>query len=342
MIKKLLSVLINNWIYIAIFIFGGIGFLLLDRFHMCLMREQNLDVCLLLGKSAWDWLDKLLAPFILALAGISVNRIFKSRDDKRLEQEKDIAEDRKNQEVLKDYFDDTHKLLSEGKWFEEDKENEPIFALARARTLVVLKELDGKRKGSLIRFLSEAELLEFVSLAEADLEKADLRECRLAKADFTKANLKGADLRKCDLARSKLIKADLTGANLEEACIRKANLYAAILHKANLKKAKLCGAKLFKADMRKTNLTDANLVKADLRKANLSNADFNNATLNKACFGYNNDINGTRSLKVKNLTPKQIKSSCNWQGMKFNWILRMKLKSEPDPSINCSLWNAPT
>jgi uncharacterized protein YjbI with pentapeptide repeats len=59
--------------------------------------------------------------------------------------------------------------------------------MARARTLTVLPQLDARRQGNLIDFLSESKLLGIISLSEADLSGANLRH-----ANLSGANLKGA------------------------------------------------------------------------------------------------------------------------------------------------------
>ncbi len=81
-------------------------------------------------------------------------------------------------------------------------------------------------------------------------------------------------------------------------------------------------------DFRKANLRSANLQQAKLRGANLEKAALENAFLQQA------DLS-----KVKNLTPKQIKSACNWQKAKFDQEFESKLKKEPDQEVDCSFWS---
>jgi uncharacterized protein YjbI with pentapeptide repeats len=90
--------------------------------------------------------------------------------------------------------------------------------LARARTLTVLPRLDSRRKGTVVRFLYEANLIKrervILDLWEADLSGADLRD----------ADLAGANLHRADLYYANLMGADLREAYLNEAALNYANL----------------------------------------------------------------------------------------------------------------------
>jgi hypothetical protein len=91
---------------------------------------------------------------------------------------------------------------------EEDSE---VRTLARARTLTVLRRLDGKRKGSVLKFLSESRLIDeedpVLYLAGTDLLGASLIGGELRRAYLSGAYLSGAYL----------IGAHLIGTNLSEA-----------------------------------------------------------------------------------------------------------------------------
>ncbi|MDQ5854538.1 MAG: pentapeptide repeat-containing protein, partial [Chloroflexota bacterium] len=64
--------------------------------------------------------------------------------------------------------------------------------------LSVLRRLDGERKGILLRFLQESQLISatnpIISLRTADLSKADLRFADLRKANLSEADLSEANL----------------------------------------------------------------------------------------------------------------------------------------------------
>ena len=111
---------------------------------------------------------------------------------------------------------------------------------------------------------SKTELINQLTTARANGERADLRGVDLSGAD-----LRGVDLRK----------ADLSGANLRKADLHKADLRKADLSWANLSKADLSGANLRKVDLSGVDLHKADLSGADLRWANLSGADLSGADL---------------------------------------------------------------
>ena len=127
--------------------------------------------------------------------------------------------------------------------------------------------------------------------------KFTLKNVNLSGADLSGADLSGADLWGADLPRADLSGADLSGADLWEANLWGADLWEANLWEANLSEANLWEANLWGADLRRADLSEANLRRADLSGADLRRADLWGADLSEA----------------KNLTPQQIKLTCNWE-----------------------------
>ena len=210
--------------------------------------------------------------------------------------------------VLQAYFDRMSQLL-----LEENFNSSRVRGIATVRTLTTLSELDGSRKGALLRFIHKADLITasdevtktaIIDLSGADLSRIDLREIGLIHADLSKVNLNRADLSRviliqADLTEADLTEADLTGAlllhtNLIFADLKGGNLRGAILNDANLSGADLSGAVLSgavlnRADLRGTNLSGANLGAAslsgaDLGATGLSRADLGATSLNGATY----------------------------------------------------------
>jgi hypothetical protein len=254
-------------------------------------------------KSLWDWMQLLVVPVVLAGGAI----LFNAQQNQTARK---IASDQQHSAALRSYLDKMSELLLTMKLRESQPEDE-IRKVARARTLTVMRELDKSRKGTVVKFLYEAGLIEkahpIVDLNGADLTEAELSFANLKNADLVGANLMGADLSGTDM----------TGANLADTLLAEAKLGASghnwirqiriqislarlppttrsILHKtleeilaANLTDANLTGAKLFGATLVGTNLTNANLtgaqlIQANLTRANLSGANFNRALLSGA------------------------------------------------------------
>jgi uncharacterized protein YjbI with pentapeptide repeats len=208
-------------------------------------------------KNLWDWLGLLGIPIVLAVGGY----LFTRAENKT---ERDIAADRLRDAALREYLDRmadlllTHKLAS-------SSEQDPARFVARARTLTVLTGLgqDGARKGSVIRFLREAGLIN-VRNPIVQLKGADLRFISMSVSD-----LSNTDLSMAEMDSASLSVVDLTGANLSGTKLSAANLFA---------------VRLDHAFLNNTDFTDANLAFASLRYVDAREAKFTNAYLHHAHF----------------------------------------------------------
>jgi uncharacterized protein YjbI with pentapeptide repeats len=146
--------------------------------------------------------------------------------------------DNQHENALQNYIDKMSELLLD----EQVSESRDIqvVIIARARTATVLRTLDPVRRGSLIRFLSQAGIL--TKCIEDDLKRMDLRGANLCQVNLSEINLRetdlsGADLggeirgvpyfRGADLIRANLMRADLRGADLSDAKVTKEQLDAA-------------------------------------------------------------------------------------------------------------------
>jgi Pentapeptide repeats (8 copies) len=175
------------------------------------------------AKTLWDWLQLLFVPVVLAIAGFWLNHLQRSREDRIANRQKkidqDIATDNQRENALQEYINKMSDLLLNGD-LDVLKTQDKIRKIARARTLTVLLRLDGRRKRSILRFLSESGFLSkdnlIVSLVGADLSEADLSRAFLKKTDLRKTNLSKADLSGADLSEADLSEADLSGANLKD------------------------------------------------------------------------------------------------------------------------------
>jgi hypothetical protein len=79
------------------------------------------------------------------------------------------------------------------------KQEQPVRSIARSSTLIAVRRLDADRKGILVQFLSESNLISkidpIIDLSGADLSDADLSGANLNGANLSHANLVSADLR---------------------------------------------------------------------------------------------------------------------------------------------------
>jgi hypothetical protein len=243
------------------------------------------------AKTLWDWMDLLLVPLVLAIGAAFFTWVTDKRareiEEDRIKEQRRIEEDRFRQAALQTYLDRVSALLRD-RW-RESGEGFLEANIIRAQTLTVLRQLDGERKGLLLKFLYESGLIgEPVEAGEEPKEAViDLRGAILSGADLFKANLggailSGAILSGADLRLAKLLGTELLGAYLYEADLRGALLYDANLYKANLEGADLTGANLQEANLREVNSNNADLSDADLTGANLHRANVTDEQLAQA------------------------------------------------------------
>jgi len=195
------------------------------------------------GKTLWEWLQLLIIPAVLAVGGYAftytTSRNERAATEKRTQAERDISLDNQREAVLQDYIDKMAELLLKDHLSELKPEYKEVRKIARVRTLTVLPRLNGNRKGSVLQFLYESNLIDrdnpIVDLNGADLSHADLGcvnwdHTNLRRANLRKANLWGACLMRTTLKNAQLQKADLrgsvlTGTDLSFANLRNADLY---------------------------------------------------------------------------------------------------------------------
>ena len=248
-------------------------------------------------RTLWDLLQLLFVPLVLGLV-LSFAAWWLS--ERRANTDRQISEDRLREETLQSYlYTMTELLLDKG--LGESDESDKVRVVARARTLTVLRRLDGTRKGLVMRFLDESGLIHsereidtskiaVVVVHEADPSGADLRKVasKIAVVDLSEADLSGADLSWANLSGAKLCGADLRGADLRGAGLMLADLRGVKLEGANLRGTELHEADLRGAHLRGVDLHGDMLAGAKLRVADLSGANLSEATLSWADLSWAN------------------------------------------------------
>src|SRR5215216_1475941 len=243
------------------------------------------------GKTAWDWLQLLVVPLMLALITVLFTQQQDARqqelENQRAEAERELAEQRAQDETLQAYLDQMGSLLLATD-LRQSQEDSDVRRLARARTLVVLDVLDSPRQNRVLRFLEETQLKQarppdrppIISLKYASLRGFELIGKQLLRGtDLTQASLSGAELAETDLEGTDLSGAHLGGADLSSANLRDAKLSGAYLTDTNLSGADLSGADLSVAQGRFKS--GARMSGTQLDGADLSGADLTNAQITK-------------------------------------------------------------
>src|SRR5829696_6789705 len=244
------------------------------------------------GMTVRDWLPivgALLVPLVIALGIWAITWQLDKLENHRAEAERELAEQRAQDEVLQAYLDQMSQLILDRNLLEVEQGNpvheqgDPVHTLAQALTSTAILRLDAEHNESVTHFLinsglavhSEvsARLLRGSTLSHAKLSGAHLPDADLGDADLSGADLSNALLDNADLV-AHLTNADLSGASLIGADLRDANLFGADLSDANLISANLSDAILVKA-----NLSDANgITNAELEQQadSLEGADMPN------------------------------------------------------------------
>ena len=180
------------------------------------------------GITLWDWIKLLVVPAVIAGVGIWFNH-------QQREREQYIEDQRAQDAALQAYLDQMGQLLLDrDRPLSQSKKGDAVSTLARSLTLTALSQVDGRRKGTLIPFLSEARLIQgspdmawrggarsrpIIELTSADLRDIDLSDAALDYVMLSEANLSGANLRGADLSNAILFNADLTDADLFDATV---------------------------------------------------------------------------------------------------------------------------
>src|ERR671910_3133881 len=250
------------------------------------------------GMTVRDWLPivgALLVPLVLALGIWGITWQLDKLENQRAEAERELVEQRAQDEALRAYLDQMSQLILDRKLLEVEQGHpvhepgDPVHTLAQARTSTAILRLDAQHNESVTHFLitsslsvrskDSARLLRGSTLSHAKLSGA-----HLPNADLGDADLSGADLSNALMVNANLIGADLSGANLSNTLLDNADLVAH-LPNADLSGANLIGANLSDANLFSADLSDANLIGADLSRAVLDNANLSNAVLDNANLG---------------------------------------------------------
>ena len=108
-------------------------------------------VAAVVDKGLWDWLELLVVPAALAIAGL----LFTGSQQRSSQAD---AERRAQDQAVQDYLDRIGQLLVD-KDLRNERETTDLRNLARGHTLSLLESLDGRHKGSVLRFLYGAGLI---------------------------------------------------------------------------------------------------------------------------------------------------------------------------------------
>lgn len=251
-------------------------------------------------KTLFDWLQiisSIAVPIILGLLSYQWDN-----------RQAINAENNQRAELITKYYERMQVLL-----IDKNMRSNPMAlearSMGRATTLSTFRQLDGERKGELLKFLFEAQLispqcqdstpncLPVLDLSGARLERmefqvdqfvrlpgADLERVSLEDASLPKIQLSGAKINRGNLRRANITGALLQDAQMEGSILTNTQLAEAVLRRANLKSATLVGANLERADLRQAALDNADLTGANLKGADLTDASLQGTKLSGAIY----------------------------------------------------------
>jgi uncharacterized protein YjbI with pentapeptide repeats len=247
------------------------------------------------GMTFRDWLPiagALLVSVVIALGSWAITWQLQKLENQRAETERELAEQRAQDEALQAYLDQMSQLILDRKLLEVEQGHplhapgDPVHTLAQARTSTAILRLDAEHNESVTHFLITSGLVVRSKdsarlLRGSTLSHAKLSGAHLPNADLGDADLIGADLSNALMVNANLIVADLSGADLSNALLDNADLVAH-LPNADLSGASLIGADLSEANLSGADLSEANLIGANLSDAILVKANLSGAVLDSA------------------------------------------------------------
>ena len=246
-------------------------------------------------KSFWDWLQLLIIPLMLALGAFYLNSAADFRDYQ-------IAQEQKHQEILTDYFSKMQDLIVETKKSKQtpgskESNSEERLLLefrptAQALTLSVLEQLDGERKGKVITYLAESQLItvdnnKLSTQPEIKLDGANLDDIELGNKGqrnslnedemtiIDKIKIKNANMKRANLSGLQLLYSELNGSNLENATLENVNFTGSTM----------IGSRFINGKITDVNFTDVRLGKTIFDNVKLENIKISDKTnFDNACF----------------------------------------------------------
>jgi uncharacterized protein YjbI with pentapeptide repeats len=182
---------------------------------------------------------------------------------------------------------------------------------AQALTLSVLEQLDGKRKGKVITYLAESQLITAnnynpSSLPEIKLNGANLKEIVLKNVDLYSIidmknkdriingiKINNANMERANLSKVNLFKSDLMGSNLENATLQNVNFAG-----STMKSSRFINGQITDVDFTGVNLSET--IFDNIKLENIKISDKTN--FDNACFTKSVTFNNTKP-DTKLLTP---------------------------------------
>ncbi|MCA9919612.1 MAG: pentapeptide repeat-containing protein [Anaerolineales bacterium] len=219
------------------------------------------------GKTLYDWLELLIIPTALGIIVWFLNKQDNAND-------RILTKDNQRQAILDDYLNTMATYVLENQLCLSEKGSE-IRNIARVRTISVLRELDGERKGQVLNFLSGANLIKkpdpVINLHGADFSHTKFDDT-FEYGPYNETGI-GIDLSNSQLQSCNFYKASLTGANFDNSELAHSNFSESCLRFASFENTSFYQTYFFKSDLSETRFNNVWSKNANFGKANLRGAD---------------------------------------------------------------------
>ncbi len=222
-------------------------------------------------KKLWDWLDLLIVPLSLILLGWIYRAYEKSKEEKK------EIENQQN-EIIDSYFRIVSDLIIKSNLLDKIKNKESKI-IARTRTIIAVENLEGERKGQVLQFLYESELIDNIGL-------------NILGANFRNVQVSGIVLRGITIKGVYFCGADFENTFLDKSCFISCNF-----SNTNFKGSSMENTSFKYSNLSNCKLTNIDLTKVDFEGIDLSNADLSNSKITRLQL---NSIFKKSNLKLNN------------------------------------------
>ncbi len=202
------------------------------------------------SKTLWDWLEIALIPVTIAVGSWYFGNIEKKRENQRFQNQ-----------IFSNYLELITNLLIEKDF--SGSGNEKFRRIARSHTLKVFREVDGYKKGAILQFLYENELI--FSSPIINLNGVNISQAELSNICLKDASAKGVHFNHSEITHANLDGADFSGSNFEGS-----NLSNSTFIGSNLTHASFIKAKLHNCDLTSSNLDGADFNFADINNSKIT------------------------------------------------------------------------
>jgi uncharacterized protein YjbI with pentapeptide repeats len=247
------------------------------------------------AKTAWDVLQLLIVPVMLVLIALYFNASQASRDrsreDRRIREDRALAEDAREDATLDDYIAKMSSLTLD-RGLLKAPPGSAVRQVARTATLTTVRRMSGSRKGEVVRFLYEAGLLAVPTYdGDADpiidLTGADLRGADLVDASLNSRRQRGVVTLRSGIAGGVALRGDLRGARFDHAYLDGANFRGGNLRGASFEGTVIYSTSFAGDDLRGTSFERAYVFDGVIFNfTRLENAVFDHATISAGTAFY--------------------------------------------------------